>query len=53
MSKFYSLINQQNLTFLGLNSIFLHISAMVNRVVIKISKTASIIIHLIIFVSLL
>ena len=43
MSEFYSLIIKQNVTFLGLVTISLNISALLSRVVIKISKTTSII----------
>ena len=38
MSEFYSLIIKQNVTFLGLVTISLNISALLSRVVIKISK---------------
>ena len=38
MSEFCSLINKQNATFLGLDPISLIISAILNRVVINISK---------------
>ena len=53
MSEFYSLINQQNATFLGLDSISFDISAILNRGVIKISKATSIILRLIVIVSLM
>ena len=53
MSEFYSLINNQNATFLGLEPSSLNFSAIPNRGVIKISKTTSIILHLIIFVTLM
>ena len=49
----YSLINQQNATSLGLDPISLNISAILNRVVIKIRKTTSIILHLMIIVILM
>ena len=50
MSEFYSLINQQNASFLDLILISQNISAILNRGVIKISKATSIILHLIIIV---
>ena len=41
--RIFPLINQQNAAFLDLIPISLNISAILNRVVIKISKTTSII----------
>ena len=50
MSEFHSLINYQNATFLDLIPISLNISTVLNRDVIKISSTTSIILRLIIIV---
>ena len=53
MNEFYFLINKKNAKFSDLIPIFLNISATLNRVVIKIRKTTSIILHFIIIVSLM
>ena len=52
MREFFPLINKQNATFLGLIPISLNISAIMNRIVIKISETTLIIFQLIIIASL-
>ena len=53
MSEFYSLINQQNASFLDLILISQNISAILNRGVIKRSETTSIILHLIVIVGVM
>ena len=51
--EFNFLINKQNATFVDLIPISLDISAILNLGIIKISKTTSIILHLIIIVSVM
>ena len=53
MGEFFSLINVRNATSLDLIPISLHISAILNRVIIKISKTTLTKLHLIIIVNLM
>ena len=53
MSEFYSKITQQNATFVDLIPTSRNISEKLNRSVIKIRKTTSIILHLIVIASVM